>query len=210
MSTTEKTNGSERSPVDLTQDLKRSSRVIKILQVELDLLPRTLPEHFVREAEIEIEITNLKAERSKIGKALLEHDRASQDRRIEQSEEAAKKRDELVAEYLKNIASFTSAARSISIMGKKFDQLLDEGEEIRKLNSMAARAGLAKPYGVIFPDKLRRYTRDHIISSFGGIGNFANLNPVRNRVADDFSLQAVIETAIKSAVDALESPLNDN
>ena len=187
--------------IALQQELKRSSRHLQKLQEEKKQLHMSLPEHFVREAEIENEIDQLKRRRTEMGKALLNHEKKAEQAKEKRSLEAAKKRDKLIDGHLNKVAAFVKKARGLEKLSKDFEALVAEAKEIEVLNR---KAGYTFPVGGITPKNHTTMLRNHLVSLFG-FSVMANIHPVRDSSMRSFDIAAHADSIVKAIVDALES-----
>lgn len=184
------------SPIELTQELKKSSLRIQKLQAERSSMHPTSPEHFIREAEIELELDQLKALRTSIGKKLLQHDQQLQKRQQDRAIEAGEQVDTLVDSHLEKLAAWTQKASLLSDLASDFEELLADAKRIQTLNSVAAKGGAAKPLGGIVPKNHIQRLRKTLIAAFGTTP-IADVNPVRDAPARAFDLVADVEEVIQ-------------
>jgi len=156
--------------IEMTQDLTRLSRKLKALIAELPTNPGT-PGDFVKQAEIEAEIVEIQAQQTEIGKALLELDKAAQQRKVEQLQAKSAEGAAAAEELLEKLPAFASAAgQAFKILGDEYQELLALSQKVRSTNLALLNnrmpACCSAPVH-IEPNALHRVIKQQFQESFG-------------------------------------------
>ena len=186
------------SVIDLSQELKRLSRKLFTLQQDARSIVPKLPEDYVRAADLEQQIEEVKSERVAVGKLLLEADKATEARRAERAEEAARERDAKLNAYCTSLKKFAKNLNALTNLGAEYEALMAEGREIEKLNNSATKR---KPIGVILPSRQRDLLRKTLVSTFG-LQAIAGITRQEGCPRDSVYPMALTNAAIQQAKDA--------
>ncbi len=158
------------SDINLTTELRLLAKELKTLQGKKHESP-AIPEHFVFNAQVDSDITDVKSTQVSIGKVLLERDELRQKenlKRIEAKAAAGKDASEKLLELLPDFAEQVSVA--FDALGKQYAEILALSDMVRKTNMMLLNSDSNLPMVAnlfLEPNHLHKFLKQQYKASFG-------------------------------------------
>ena len=157
------------SDIELSQDLTRISRSIKLLVASIPSNPAT-PNDFIEKARIESQIADLTGEQLEIGKELLQRDKAAQQRKVKQLEAKTITGEQKASELLERLPGFADQVSiAFSILSKEYAELLELSQGVRSVNLVLLNANLPQCVHAsvkIEPNSLHKILKQQFRASF--------------------------------------------
>lgn len=164
------TDYSKLSDIELTNELKRLTRDLKKVQSTRISDPK-LPEHFVKQAEVEAQMDEIKAQQSQLGELLLERDKQRQKRSDQRLDKLAETGAEAAEKLLEKLPQFShQISLAFDVLAPEYAEILELSKTVRKTNMTLL--GSNRPQCVpaslkIEPNNLAKLLKEQIRAAFG-------------------------------------------
>lgn len=164
------TDYSTFSDIELSNRLKVLTRELKKAQSSRNSNP-TEPDHFVKNAEIDAQMDEIRTQQTQLGEMLLDRDKERQKRAAERMEQQAITGAEKAEELLSKLPEFAhKVSVAFGMLGEGYAELLALSHAIRKTNMVLLGSNKRQcvPAAVwIEPNNLHKLLKEAFRASFG-------------------------------------------